>query len=215
MEEKILQYTKATIEWILGGIVALGTALKNRKLRVDSRLLNIVKERVKKRQEEDAKREEKLFNLLEEVRKLMKDEKQDNAKRFRAGMLFNGEMKKKLLAEVDRCEGCGRTDLPLTLDHIIPKALLMDFGINAYFEPDERNCRLLCQRCNSMKAHHLDLTDYRTKALLMELLKAFPGPENYQEALGKERERRGHLTNGLSQYPSWLQQKLERKWMKL
>jgi len=88
--------------------------------------------------------------------KLITDKKQ---------LLFSlGE--KKCLCGEDRFE-------MLTVDHIIPMFILKDFGLTLEQMYEKKFLKILCRKCNSMKANHLDLTDSRTKELLYDLL------ENY------------------------------------
>lgn len=89
-------------------------------------------------------------------------------------MLILQLIKKNLIATIGKCEKCQTNTFPLTLDHIIPRSILADFGINPTTYTDERNFRLLCQLCNSLKSHHLDFTDPRTKILLEEFLQNLP-----------------------------------------
>lgn len=69
-----------------------------------------------------------------------------------------------------KCEKCPATD-NLTLDHIIPKTMLLDMG----FEPDgqdfdEENFSCLCRRCNMFKSNRLDFSNPKTKKLLLKYI---------------------------------------------
>ena len=68
------------------------------------------------------------------------------------------------------CEKCAKTE-NLTLDHILPKEIVSQFGIveEKIFMPE--NYRVLCKMCNMFKGHKLDFSTSRTKELLLELLK--------------------------------------------
>jgi 5-methylcytosine-specific restriction endonuclease McrA len=77
---------------------------------------------------------------------------------------------KKLALTIGKCEKCGGRNGGLTVDHIIPNSILKDFGVDPELHYDERNLRLLCKCCNSLKSNHLDFSDDRTKPLLLELL---------------------------------------------
>lgn len=68
------------------------------------------------------------------------------------------------------CRKCGRTEW-LTIDHIVPVAMLRDMGvpeIETY--ADKENLQILCKMCNSFKANRLDFSDPRTKRVLSRLL---------------------------------------------
>jgi len=72
-----------------------------------------------------------------------------------------------------QCEKCGRNLSYLTVDHIVPLALiemLDDTGKMKY--EDERNFQLLCVPCNKFKACRIDKINPKTKEILLELLKS-------------------------------------------
>lgn len=80
---------------------------------------------------------------------------------------------KEIITPNSVCETCGRTEW-LTLDHIIPKQILKNFGLSEEEMFSDRSLlRILCRSCNSVKASHLDFTDKRTKELLLKLLERF------------------------------------------
>lgn len=62
-----------------------------------------------------------------------------------------------------KCARCGSTD-NLTKDHIIPKALLKMLCVQMLNEQD--NLQVLCQSCNTLKAHTLDPKHPKTMRLL-------------------------------------------------
>ena len=67
-----------------------------------------------------------------------------------------------------KCDRCSSTQ-NLTIDHIVPRSLLLDMG----FEPDgkdfdEDNLTCLCKRCNQFKSNHLDFSNPKTKPLLIK-----------------------------------------------
>lgn len=66
------------------------------------------------------------------------------------------------------CESCGVINskgTKLTLDHIIPKKVLLDMCLDEYYK-DETNLQILCARCNSVKASQLDFSNPKTIVLL-------------------------------------------------
>lgn len=71
----------------------------------------------------------------------------------------------------DPCENkqCERTKHQ-TIDHIIPKQILLFFGIDSDRTFMPNNLQILCRICNAFKANRLDFTNPRTKELLQELL---------------------------------------------
>ena len=68
-----------------------------------------------------------------------------------------------------KCEKCDSQE-NLTLDHIIPKELLTQLGIDTKKEFVENNYGILCRRCNAFKANRLDFSNKKTKTLLLKLL---------------------------------------------
>ena len=69
------------------------------------------------------------------------------------------------------CEKCGRKDM-LSLDHIIPDALLKQFGVDIKRTFWTDNIQILCRLCNSFKGSQLDFTLVKTARLLKELIVA-------------------------------------------
>ena len=69
-----------------------------------------------------------------------------------------------------RCS-CGSTE-DLTIDHVIPICILKDFGLTfeQMFEKDDW-LQVMCRKCNTKKANHLDFKNPKTKEILMVLLK--------------------------------------------
>jgi len=91
------------------------------------------------------------------------------------------KIKKKIIRESlesfdfqDKACPCGenRREM-LTVDHIVPKRILLDFGLTPrqMFEPDL--LKVLCRRCNAMKADHLDFSEPRTKEILVFLIETY------------------------------------------
>jgi 5-methylcytosine-specific restriction endonuclease McrA len=61
----------------------------------------------------------------------------------------------------------------LTIDHIIPKAIL--FTLNLLDYPGRDNLELLCKECNTRKASQLDFTNPRTIPMLRKFLDMYEG----------------------------------------
>lgn len=68
------------------------------------------------------------------------------------------------------CNKCSNTK-NLSYDHIVPQSILRNFNIDADREFWEKNGQTLCSACNNLKANNLDLTNPKTKELLLELIK--------------------------------------------
>jgi hypothetical protein len=92
------------------------------------------------------------------------DELDITVKVRRAKGRWNRETLRKLIKERgDHCSTCnadGSKD-KLTLDHIIPKQMLLDMGLDEYYE-DESNLEILCRDCNTRKAAQLDFSNPKT-----------------------------------------------------
>lgn len=69
------------------------------------------------------------------------------------------------------CKISGDED-KLTLDHIIPKKMLLDMGLDEFYD-DESNLELLCSRCNSNKGSQLDFSNPKTIVLLEKYIKLY------------------------------------------
>lgn len=77
----------------------------------------------------------------------------------------------KLAASGGKCAKCGLHKGVLTVDHIIPVAILQtldDSGMAMY--EDEDNFQLLCHPCNQFKGTQLDKTNHKTKELLLKYI---------------------------------------------
>lgn len=72
------------------------------------------------------------------------------------------------------CEKCGRGQVKLTVDHIIPVAILrmLDDGEFLVLN-DEENFQLLCFPCNSMKMDRIDITNPKTANLLVKYMQPY------------------------------------------
>jgi 5-methylcytosine-specific restriction endonuclease McrA len=75
----------------------------------------------------------------------------------------------ELFGSSPSCARCGGND-KLTLDHIVPKSYLRDFGVNPDYEIIEENYQLLCNLCNAHKSNKPDFTVTATKTILLALL---------------------------------------------
>ncbi len=76
--------------------------------------------------------------------------------------------RRQMAASGQKCK-CGRGDM-LTVDHIIPKMLLRDFGVDVEREWMPENLELMCRPCNALKSGHLDFSNPKTKEMLVQLL---------------------------------------------
>lgn len=78
------------------------------------------------------------------------------------------ERSKREWLEGKTCERC-KSDYELTLDHIVPVSFLMQqLGATLEETYSEENFQALCRRCNTLKAGRFDLSDVRTKILLLK-----------------------------------------------
>lgn len=79
-----------------------------------------------------------------------------------------------LLRLINSSCACGesREDM-LTVDHIVPKRILIDFGLTTEQMFELKLLKILCRRCNSMKADHLDFSEPRTKEILKYLIDTY------------------------------------------
>lgn len=58
----------------------------------------------------------------------------------------------------------------LTLDHLVPKDILKQFGVDIEREIIEDNYWILCRRCNTFKGNKLYFINPKTKEILQRLL---------------------------------------------
>lgn len=70
-----------------------------------------------------------------------------------------------------KCERC-ESDKDLTVDHIIPEALLILLGFEPYLSYVPQNYGVLCRRCNQFKGNRVDYANPKTKPLLKEFFDA-------------------------------------------
>lgn len=66
------------------------------------------------------------------------------------------------------CESCNE----LTLDHIVPKELILQFGIDEERTYMPENYQLYCRRCNNFKGNRLDFVNPITKEILLKLVQS-------------------------------------------
>jgi len=83
------------------------------------------------------------------------------------GRWANETLNKLTKKRGDTCAICKLpgTEKKLTLDHIIPKRMLLDMGLEEFFD-DEDNLDVLCYECNSRKGSQLDFSNSKTVPLL-------------------------------------------------
>ena len=79
----------------------------------------------------------------------------------------------ELISTEKKCSRCG-SKKKLTLDHIVPKSYLRDFGVNPEHEIIDGNYQLLCNLCNSYKSNKPDFTLPKTKEIIQQLLNLIP-----------------------------------------
>lgn len=73
------------------------------------------------------------------------------------------------------CAKCGDdgSKFYLTIDHIIPKFILQQLGVNLKVHFDPYNLQVLCKRCNIIKGCRLDIHNELTKPLLLRYIKFY------------------------------------------
>lgn len=79
------------------------------------------------------------------------------------------ELLQEMIDKIKVCERCGSKE-NLTLDHIVPKQILSQFGLNEEDTLHEFYLQLYCRRCNTFKGMQLDTANPRTKKILLFLL---------------------------------------------
>lgn len=87
---------------------------------------------------------------------------------------FKGRKRNEIFSKLvkergNKCEQCNAVDKKITIDHIIPKKILLDMGLEEYFD-DESNLSLLCTDCNSIKGSQLDFSNTKTIVLLQKYI---------------------------------------------
>lgn len=104
-----------------------------------------------------------------ELRKEIKEKFKTENLNKKQLIICEAQIYKDLLTENPKCAKCSRTE-KLTLDHIISKRILTDFGIDTETEIIEGNYQILCKLCNQFKSGRLDFSLPITKQLLLKLL---------------------------------------------
>ncbi len=88
---------------------------------------------------------------------------------------WHRETLQKLIKERgDYCSDCkvsGKIK-KLTLDHIVPKKILLDMGLDEYYD-DESNLEILCSGCNGRKGSQLDFSNPKTIVQLEKYIKLY------------------------------------------
>lgn len=104
---------------------------------------------------------------LQEVKKSL-DRAADELLGRKQILALETEWKKKMIAEGEKCS-CGRTTM-LTIDHIVPKQILIEMGFDAERQWMPENFVIMCQPCNALKSGRLDFSNPKTKEILLKLL---------------------------------------------
>jgi len=83
-------------------------------------------------------------------------------------------LQKLIKVRGNHCQICGihGDKEKLTLDHIIPKKVLLDMGLEDYYV-DESNLQILCVRCNGKKGSQLDFSNPKTIILLEKYISMY------------------------------------------
>ena len=82
---------------------------------------------------------------------------------------LNRSYSRWLLDVREACAKCPRIR-HLTIDHIIPKTILKDFGVDTSLKFFPENYQVLCKPCNMLKSSHLDFANPQTVLLLRRLM---------------------------------------------
>lgn len=73
------------------------------------------------------------------------------------------------IEEGAKCLKCGKGDEAiLSVDHIVPKFIIVHFGLDADIIFDEDNLQVLCRRCNQFKGARLEFSNPKTRELLIK-----------------------------------------------
>lgn len=67
------------------------------------------------------------------------------------------------------CSKCGAS-YPLTIDHILPKIMLLQLGLDEERHIDSDNLEVLCRACNQLKGDRLDFSNKKTIPLLKKYI---------------------------------------------
>ena|SRR3990167_3076594 len=108
------------------------------------------------------------YEKYQQLKEIIKDEQVSEKLGKKNVILFEQDWK----ADNSKiCEKCGRKE-NLTLDHIIPKQIVIMFGIDLTLHLWRKNFQTLCKICNLFKMGKLDFSNPKTKPLLLELINA-------------------------------------------
>jgi len=103
------------------------------------------------------------------------DELEITVKIRKAKGRWNRETLRKMIKERgDHCSTCNvdGSKTKLTIDHTIPKQMLLDMGLDEFYE-DESNLEILCHECNVRKAAQLDFSNPKTIVQLEKYIKIY------------------------------------------
>lgn len=107
------------------------------------------------------------MNYLSELKRELKEAGKLNKASYNNVVM----MERAYIKDHPHCETPGCPNITnLTYDHIIPKAILSAFNIDASLSFWDENSETLCYACNHRKGQKLDLSNSKTKPLLLELL---------------------------------------------
>jgi 5-methylcytosine-specific restriction endonuclease McrA len=85
------------------------------------------------------------------------------------------KLNRELINTNSVCDICGIKDgileYRLTIDHIIPCAILKDLGKDFYDDKD--NLRILCIKCNASRQARIDFGDIRARNLLKKYIQEY------------------------------------------
>jgi hypothetical protein len=151
----------------------------------------------------DAEEERRADEIFEQLKERAMREERLQRRILKHYITWKAILLKEMIATIGACEKCHRTDMPFSVDHIIPVFLLKSFGVDFENLRDRRYYGLLCRPCNFRKGHSLDFEDPRTKPLLVELLATVKGAEKWEEI--------GKLPSQLDGAPSWAIQRWYRR----
>lgn len=86
------------------------------------------------------------------------------------------DLQKENIGKRAECSRCGKVK-EVTVDHIIPKHLLEQFGLIDELVNWPQNFELVCLACNKFKADRVDLANPKTIPLLKMVIKKIEDEE--------------------------------------
>ncbi len=104
---------------------------------------------------------------LQEVKKAL-DRAADELLGKKQILALESEWRRKMVENGHICS-CGRKDM-LTIDHIVPKQILIEMGFDAERQWMPENFVIMCRPCNALKSGRLDFSNPKTKEILTKLL---------------------------------------------